>query len=110
MTRAALVACAKRRRRFDKGEAMAAEMFEKTATIDEALREVSRIKAMVTEAVEEGVNTALKTIKQGRETAEDAIHDARYAIKRNPLQAAGIMFAAGLLIGSLVTLISSHRD
>jgi ElaB/YqjD/DUF883 family membrane-anchored ribosome-binding protein len=89
---------------------MAAEILEKPASIDEVLREVSRIKAMVEDAVEDGVKTALKTIKQGRETAEDAIHDARYAIKRNPLQSAGIIFAAGIVIGSLVTLISSHRD
>ena len=89
---------------------MAAEILEKPASVDDVLREVSRIKEMVEDAVEDGVKTALKTIKQGRETAEDAIHDARYAIKRNPLQAAGIMFAAGIVIGSLVTLISSHRD
>jgi ElaB/YqjD/DUF883 family membrane-anchored ribosome-binding protein len=60
--------------------------------------------------VEDGVKTALKTIKQGRETAEDAIHDARYAIKRNPLQAAGIMLAAGIVIGSIIAVISSRRD
>ena len=89
---------------------MAVEILEKPASVDEVLREVSRIKSMVEDAVEEGVKTALKTIKQGRETAEDAIHDARHAIKRNPLQAAGIMFAAGIVVGSLVTLISSHRE
>ena len=42
--------------------------------------------------------------------AEDAIQDARYAIKRNPLQAAGILFAAGVVIGGLVTLVSMQRD
>ncbi|MGA3033478.1 MAG: hypothetical protein ABSD70_09345 [Terracidiphilus sp.] len=89
---------------------MAVEVLERHANVDEVLREVSRIKSIVTEAVEDGVKTALRTMKQGREATEDAIHDARHAIKRNPLQAAGIMFAAGILIGSLVTLISSPRD
>jgi ElaB/YqjD/DUF883 family membrane-anchored ribosome-binding protein len=87
-----------------------AEILEKQASVDDVLREVSRIKSMVADAVEDGVQTALRTMKQGRNAAEDAIHDARYAIKRNPLQAAGIMFAAGILIGSIVTLVSSHRD
>lgn len=89
---------------------MAAELLEKPATVDDVLREVSRIKAVVSEAVEDGVKTALRTVKQGRDAAEDAIDGARHAIKRNPLQAAGIMFAAGILIGSLVTMISSQRD
>ncbi len=89
---------------------MAAEILEKPASVDDVLREMSRIKEMVEDAVEDGVKTALKTIKQGRETAEDAIHDARYAIKRNPLQAAGIMLAVGVVIGGLVVLISSSRD
>jgi ElaB/YqjD/DUF883 family membrane-anchored ribosome-binding protein len=89
---------------------MAAEILEKPASVDDVLREVSRIKEMVEDAVEDGVKMALKSIKQGRETAEDAIHDARYAIKRNPLQAAGIMLAAGIVIGSIIAVISSRRD
>jgi ElaB/YqjD/DUF883 family membrane-anchored ribosome-binding protein len=89
---------------------MAAEILEKPASVDDVMREVSRIKTLVADAVEDGVNTALKKVRQGREMAEDVIHDARYTIKRNPLQAAGVMFAAGILIGSLVTLITSHRD
>jgi hypothetical protein len=65
---------------------MAVEVLERHANVDEVLREVSRIKSIVTEAVEDGVKTALRTMKQGREATEDAIHDARHAIKRNPLQ------------------------
>jgi len=86
------------------------EMFEKPATVDEVLREVSHIKSVVTDAVEDGFRSALRAAKQGREFAEDTIHDARHVIKRNPLQAAGIIFAAGVVIGSLVTLICYPRD
>ncbi len=87
-----------------------AELLEKPATVDEVLREMSRIKSVVTEAVEDGVQSALKAAKQGREFAEDKVHDARYAIKKNPLQAAGIVFAVGIVIGSLVTLMCAQRD
>jgi len=89
---------------------MAVEVLERQASVDDVVREVSRIKSMVADAVEDGVRTALRAMKQGQNSAEDAIHSARHAIKRNPLQAAGIMFAAGIMIGSLVTLISSQRD
>jgi ElaB/YqjD/DUF883 family membrane-anchored ribosome-binding protein len=89
---------------------MALDLLEKQATVEEILREISRIKSMVTEAVEDGVQSALRAAKQGRHVAEDAVDDARHAIKRNPLQAAGIVFAAGVVIGGLLTLISVRRD
>lgn len=107
---------------------LAQDLIEKQATVEEILHEVSRMKAVVADAVEEGVESALRAVKQGREVvedgvhsavravkqgrsvAEDAIHDARYAIKRNPLQAAGIVFAAGVVIGGLMALVSMRRD
>lgn len=89
---------------------MALQIPEKQATVDDVLREVSRLKSVVSDAVEDGVQSALRAVKQGRDVAEDTIHDARYAIKKNPFQAAGILFAAGVVIGSLVTLVSVRRD
>lgn len=89
---------------------MTVDLLEKQAAVNDILREVSRIKTVVTEAVDDGVQQALRAVKQGRDVAEDAIHDARYAIKRNPFQAIGIVFAVGIAIGSLVTLMSVRRD
>jgi ElaB/YqjD/DUF883 family membrane-anchored ribosome-binding protein len=62
------------------------------------------------DAAEQGVESTLRAVRHGREAAEDVVHDARSAIKRNPLQAAGIVFAAGLVIGGLLTLVSVNRD
>jgi ElaB/YqjD/DUF883 family membrane-anchored ribosome-binding protein len=87
-----------------------ADILEKPASVDEVLREVSRIKSVVTDAVEDGVKSALRAAEQGKAFAEDTIHDAKYAIKRNPLQAAGIVLAAGIVIGSLITWMCSSRD
>jgi len=89
---------------------MALEMLENQEAVDNILREVSRIKSVVTDAVDDGVQSALRAVRQGKDVADDAIHDARYAIKRNPFQAVGIVFAAGIAIGSLVTLLSMRRD
>jgi len=89
---------------------MATDFMERSsATVDDVLREVSRFKGMVTEAVEEGVESAMRAVEQGREAANDAIVDARRAIKKNPLQAAGIIFAAGIVMGTLLTWTSSRR-
>jgi ElaB/YqjD/DUF883 family membrane-anchored ribosome-binding protein len=107
---------------------LAQDLLEKQATVEDIFREVSRMKAAVTEAVEEGVESALRAVKQGREVAEDGVHsavravrkgreaaedavqEARHVIKRNPLQAVGIVFAAGVVIGGILTLISFNRD
>jgi ElaB/YqjD/DUF883 family membrane-anchored ribosome-binding protein len=77
--------------------------------VEDALREASRIKAMVTEAVEDGVKAATKAIKQGRIAAEDAIGDARHTVRQNPFQAMGVIFAAGVLTGSLLGWLGSRR-
>ena len=79
-------------------------------TVEDAVREVNKIKSMVTDAVEEGVKSAMKAIKQGRNAAEDMIGEARYTVKRRPFQAMGVVFAAGVLLGSLVTWLASRRD
>jgi ElaB/YqjD/DUF883 family membrane-anchored ribosome-binding protein len=89
---------------------MTVEFLEKQATVDDVLREVSRIKSVITDAVDDGVRSALKAAKQGRDVAGDAIHDARYAIKLRLWQAVGIVFAAGVMIGSIVTWLSARRD
>jgi ElaB/YqjD/DUF883 family membrane-anchored ribosome-binding protein len=88
---------------------MPVDLPEIPATVEDALREVSKIKSLVAEAVEDGVKSAMKTIKQGRYMAEDVIGDTRHRVKQNPFQAMGIVFAAGLLAGSVLGWLSSRR-
>ena len=87
-----------------------AQVMEKAPTVDEVVRGVSRIKSVVTDAMDDGFRSARKAAKQGKAFAQDTIHDARYAIKRKPLQSAGIVFAAGVAIGSLITWVLSPRE
>jgi ElaB/YqjD/DUF883 family membrane-anchored ribosome-binding protein len=89
---------------------MSNALAEKQAAVEDILRDVNRIKSIVTEAVEDGVETALRAVKQGRDAAEDAVHDARTAIKRNPLQSAGILLGVGILLGGIITFLASRRD
>jgi ElaB/YqjD/DUF883 family membrane-anchored ribosome-binding protein len=89
---------------------MTSSLLEKQASVDDILREVSKLKAVVTDAVEEGVESAVKALKQGRDVAEDAIYEARRTVKQKPFQAMGVVFAAGVLTGSLVAWLSSRRN
>jgi len=83
---------------------------ELPASIEEALREISRIKVVVSEAVEDGVKSAMKTIKQGRSAAEDAIDEARHVVKQKPFQAVGVVFGVGVLVGGLLAWIGTRRS
>ncbi len=85
------------------------ELSEAPAAVENVFREVSRIKTNVTEAVDEGLRTASRAIKHGRTAAEDAIDDTRRAVKRSPINAIGIAFAAGLMTGSLAAWIAFRR-
>jgi ElaB/YqjD/DUF883 family membrane-anchored ribosome-binding protein len=88
---------------------MFADTLKVPAAVDDALHEATKIKSMVTDAVEDGVRTALKAIKQGRHVAEDVIGDARHTTRQKPFQALSIVFAAGVVAGGLLAWIGSRR-
>jgi ElaB/YqjD/DUF883 family membrane-anchored ribosome-binding protein len=87
---------------------MPTDVLEMPASVEEALREVSRVKTIVTEAVEDGVKSAVKALKQGRYAAEDMIGEARHTVKQRPFQSVGVVFAAGVLTGALVGWLASR--
>jgi len=88
---------------------MPAGSIDRPTSVDDVLNELSNLKSVVTDAVEDGVKTAVKAIKQGRNAAYDAIDDARHTVKRKPFQTVGVVFAAGVLTGTLVAWLSSSR-
>ncbi len=88
---------------------MASGLLEKQATVEDVIREVSKFKAVLTDAVEEGIESAVKTMKHGRDAAEDALYEARRAVKQRPFQSMGVVFAAGIFAGSLVGWACTRR-
>jgi len=88
---------------------MPADILEKPATVEDVAREVSKIRSIVTDAVEDGVHSARQAIKHGRHAAEDVIEEAQHAVKQRPLQAMGIAFAAGVLAGGFLAWIGFRR-
>jgi ElaB/YqjD/DUF883 family membrane-anchored ribosome-binding protein len=94
------------------GETMSENIFDKLempATVDDVLREVSKIRTAVTEAVDDGVKSAVRTLRQGRDAAEDAIDDARRTVKKNPLQSVGVVFVVGVLVGCVLSLVGRRQ-
>ena len=88
---------------------MPAEVLKKTATVEDVPREVSKIRSIVTDAVEDGVRSASQAIRHGRYAAEDVIEEAKHTVKQSPLRAMGIVFAAGALAGGFLTWIGFRR-
>ena len=88
---------------------MPIDLLDKPATIDDVLREVSRIKSIITDAVDDGVKSAIKAIKKGGYAAEDALDEAKHTIKRRPFEAIGVFFAAGVATGCILTWIGFRR-
>ncbi len=84
---------------------MLADVLEKPATVEDDRREVSKIRSIVTDAVEEGVRSARQAIKHGRYAAEGVIEEAQHTVKQRPLQAMGIVFAAGVLAGGFLAWV-----
>ncbi len=88
---------------------MQTDVFEKPAAIEDAIREVSKIRTIVTDAVEDGVRSASQAIRHGRYAAEDAVEEVKHTVKQRPFQAVGIAFGAGLLAGALLTWIGFRK-
>ena len=55
------------------------DRLQKNATVEDVINEVSKIRSAVTDAVDDGIKSAIQAIKQGRDTAEDAIDETKRA-------------------------------
>jgi hypothetical protein len=66
---------------------MPAHILEKPATVEDVAREVSKIRSIVTDAVEDGVRSARQAFKHGRHAAEDLLEDAQPPVHQSPLHA-----------------------
>ncbi len=84
-------------------------VLEKPAGVEDAIREVSKIRSIVTDAVEDSVRSANQAIKHGRHAAEDVLEEAKHAVKQKPFQSIGAAFVAGALAGGLLAWIGLRK-
>ena len=83
-------------------------LLEKSEAVEDVFREV-KIKSIIRDAVEDGVESALQAIKQGRDVADEAIVGAQRAAKQNLLQSLGVIFAIGVVTGAMMAWVGSRR-
>ena len=88
---------------------MVADVLEKAAKVEDTVRGASKIRSMVTDAVEDGVRSANQAITQGRYAAEDTLEEVKHTVKQRPFEAVGVAFAAGVLAGGLLTWIALRK-
>jgi ElaB/YqjD/DUF883 family membrane-anchored ribosome-binding protein len=88
---------------------MQSALLDKDAPVENAVREVSKIRNIVTDAVEDSVRTATQAIRNGRHAAEDAVEEVKHTVKQRPFEAVGLAFVAGALVGGFLTWIGLRR-
>jgi ElaB/YqjD/DUF883 family membrane-anchored ribosome-binding protein len=90
-------------------ELMVADVLEKAAKVEDTVRGASRIRSIVTDAVEDGVRSANQAVRHGRYAAEDTLEEVKHTVKQRPFEAVGVAFAAGVLAGGLLTWIGLRK-
>lgn len=82
----------------------------------DALRQVSHLskearllKSAAADAIEDGVHTVRRTAKTLRQDALDLRNELTYRVKRQPMTAVAIAFAAGTLAGVLFAACRPKR-
>ncbi len=70
--------------------------------------EAGRIRAIVADAVEDGMDTAKRVVRHGLHTAEELVDEAEHTAKRHIGTALGITFSVGVGAGLLFGWIGSR--
>ena len=88
---------------------MQTAVLEKDAPIDDAAREVAKVRTIVANAVEDGVRSANHAMRHARHAAEDAVEEVKHSVKQRPFEAVGLAFGAGVLAGGFLIWIGVRR-
>jgi ElaB/YqjD/DUF883 family membrane-anchored ribosome-binding protein len=94
------------------GTTMKAEVLDRVTDLSGAAAQleagVGRMKEAVADAVEHGIATTKRSLKQGRQAAEDLVYDAEHHVKRHPLSALGMSFGVGVGLGAVIGFLLSR--
>ena len=69
---------------------------------------VTRMQEAVADAVEDGIATTKRSLKRGRQAAEDLVDDAEHYVKRHPLSTLGMSFGVGMGLGAVIGFLLSR--
>ena len=88
---------------------MQTAVLETDTPLENAVREVSKVRTIVADTLEQGVRSASHAIRHGRRAVEDAVEEVKHTVKRRPFEAVGLAFAAGALAGGLLIWMGLRR-
>jgi ElaB/YqjD/DUF883 family membrane-anchored ribosome-binding protein len=89
---------------------MAQSMWEQTGDqFSDAAHKASRAASSVAEALEDGVASARRSVKQGSDAAAELFDDTKKRVKQYPFEAVAITFAAGIAAGAAIGLLLRRR-
>lgn len=92
---------------------MKAEVLDKVTDVSAAAAqlgaELGRMKGVVADTFEDGINAAKSAVKKGRRVAEDLVDDAEYQVKRHPMNALGVTFGIGLGLGAVIGFLLTRN-
>ena len=74
-----------------------------------AKEEAVRLKEVISDAVEDGLRAARRTMKEGRELAEDGYEEAIHTVKNYPLQTVAVTFGVALATGAFLGWLMFRR-
>ncbi|MCC7031238.1 MAG: hypothetical protein IT179_00210 [Acidobacteria bacterium] len=92
----------------DKAATVADRVMESARNVETLAKDARALKARATEAFEDSVYTAKKTLRRRMHDLADMRDDTARRVKRAPFTALGVTFAAGLVLGAVVGWVG-HR-
>ncbi|MGB7220193.1 MAG: hypothetical protein WBD07_15450 [Vicinamibacterales bacterium] len=84
----------------------AADVYRKATHLAGEARELTNL---ATDAVGDGVHAARRAVHRGIENAAELRETTLYRVKRNPVKALGVAFAAGVFLGAVVGAFGRRR-
>jgi ElaB/YqjD/DUF883 family membrane-anchored ribosome-binding protein len=71
-------------------------------SIGESVHGASRFASSVADAVEDGLGTAKRAARDGRDAVEQFVNDTNKRVRRSPIESVLASLAVGIILGFLV--------
>lgn len=89
---------------------MAENVLHKTgARFNDSMEKVAEARSKLSEALEEGMDAASRTVKKGRYAAEELVDDAIHTVKQKPVQSVAVTFGVALGMGVLFGILIGRK-
>ena len=89
---------------------MAQSMWEQTGDqFSDAAHKASRAASAVAGALEDGVASARRSVRQGSDAASELFDDTKKRVKQYPVEAVAITLAVGFAAGAVIGMLLRRR-